>query len=106
MTGSSAVMLDISLSAILPFLLRPLYFDFCGIWTSDWSRSIGRSTVLVEVKFGKKKSKYYLKGLGPSKFGVSKYKKGPADAYPIFLAASGFCYSIGFCFYFSFFHRI
>ena len=35
-------------------LVRPLYFDLCQIWTSYWSRSTGRSTVLVEVKFGQK----------------------------------------------------
>ena len=40
-------------------LLRHLYFDlctstFCQIWTSYWSRSTGRSTILVEVKFWSK----------------------------------------------------
>jgi len=44
-----------------PFLLRPLYFDlctstFCQIWISYWSRSMGRSTVLVEEKFDQKHS--------------------------------------------------
>jgi len=38
-------------------LLRPRHSTFCQISTSYWSRSTGRSTVLVEVKFGHKKSK-------------------------------------------------
>ena len=29
-------------------------FSFCQIWLSYWSRSTGRSTVLVEVRFGQK----------------------------------------------------
>mgnify|MGYP006944986874 CR=1 FL=1 len=48
-------------TALLQPLLWPLYCDsltstFCQIWTSYWSRSSGRSTVLVEVKFWSKYS--------------------------------------------------
>jgi len=53
------------------FLLRTLYFclltsTFCQIWISYWSRTPGRSTVLVEVKRSNK-------SFGRSKFGGSKY---------------------------------
>ena len=49
----------------------PSTSTFCQIWVSYWSRSTGRSKVLVEVKFGQKgRSK------GRSKFGGSKYRKG------------------------------
>ena len=43
-------------------VLRPLYINLCTstlcqIWTSYWLRSTGRSSVLVEVKFGQKSRK-------------------------------------------------
>ena len=47
---------DLSTSSAL---VRLVYFElctstFCQIWTSYWSRSTGRSKVLVEIKFGQK----------------------------------------------------
>ena len=49
-------------------VLRLAYFDLCTstfsqIWTSYWSRTTGRSTVLVEVKsVGRRKGRRYENG--------------------------------------------
>ena len=58
---TSTFFISSTFSVLRPFsYLRPfLYFDslnsrFCQIWSYHWYRSIGRSTVLVEVKFGPK----------------------------------------------------
>ena len=55
----------------------PYYFElfistFLEISTSNWSRTTGRRTVLVEVKFRQKDRTK----VGRSKFGGPKYRKG------------------------------